>query len=528
MRDISKNQPRTSQRSFPLPDIPPDQSVLPTAARLSKQQVTRKKRSPIRFLLTSASLGLLIFGIALLFLYQGIHLGQNMQFENTAHPSFIAQLRKLSRHFFAGNATVLHGEADGRINILLLGRAGEHYPGKNLTDTVMIMSINTTTKQVALLSLPRDLYVPIADGNWYTKLNSLYQYGLSQQEGVAPLQQTIEAITGAPIHYFITVDFDGFEKIVDTLGGISIDVPRDFYDPRYPGKNYSYETFEIQKGWQTLDGATALKYVRERHDDPAGDFGRAKRQQQVIQAIKNKAFSLGTFLNINTFNRLVETLGESVKTDMSLEDMAHFIELSRTLDTQNVTTLVIDAWKKESLLRVSHVQVGDIAAFILVPRVGNWNELKDASENIFRRDEQERRKRAIVDEKATVTLFFAKTDSVASERLATLLKEELGFVSVDTVPLPAFHNRPEKSIIVEQIPLAKPFSLDALLKKFTLEQAATLPFSSSRGANHDYQIVMGTDLAELFSLSEGDAELNTGEDTGFSEPLPPQPQQKKK
>jgi len=521
---IKKNTEREVRRPFLLPNTERDSSDTPSSLKASPP----KKRRHFRFLLSFISLCLLIFGIAFLFLYKGVRLGQSMQFENTAHQSFITQLKHLTGRFFSSQTILLRGEEEGRVNILLLGRAGEHYPGRNLTDTIMIMSIDTTTKQVALLSLPRDLYVPIADSDLYTKLNSLYQYGLSQKEGTALIEQTIEAITSTPIHYFITLDFDGFEKIVDTLGGVSVDVPRDFYDPRYPGKNYSYETFEIKKGWQTLDGATALKYVRERHDDPAGDFGRAKRQQQVIQAIKNKAFSLGTFFYTNTLNRLIDTLGESIKTNMSLDDMTRFLELSRTIDTTNVTTVVIDAWKKESLLRVSHIQVGDIAAFILVPRVGNWSELKDVSENIFHRDEKEKRKQAIIDEKATVTLFFAKTDSAASKRLATLLEEELGFAMVDILPLPVFHNRPEKSIIVEQSRLTKPFSLDELLKKFTLEKTTALPFPSLSGTDNDYSIIIGKDLAEILTLSEGDTELNTRDDTSFSEPLPPQPKQKKK
>lgn len=445
-----------------------------------------------------------------------------MQFENTARHSFVASLQKLTHNFFSSQPDLLNGEEQGRINILLLGRAGEHYPGKNLTDTVMVMSIDTRAKKVALLSLPRDLYVPIGTTDLYTKLNAVYQYGLSTEEGVAPLRKTIETITDTPIHYFVTVDFDSFEKIVDTLGGINIEVPRDFYDPRYPGKNYSYETFELKKGWQILDGATALKYVRERHDDPAGDFGRAKRQQQVLQALKDKAFSLGTLFNIVTLNQLLRELGESVKTDMAVEDMGRFLELSRSLDTKNVTTVVIDAWKKESLLRVSHLQVGPIAAFILVPRTGNWSEIHDVSTHIFNREEQAQRKQAILQENSSIALYFHKKDFEAQKRLTAILKEELGFENVTPLSLSSFPNQPEKSIIVERTPLARPFSIDELLKKFSFERATALPFTP-RETTADFSIVLGSDLASTLSLDEGDTLLNSLEDTSFSEPLPPQP-----
>ncbi|MBP9728214.1 MAG: LCP family protein [Candidatus Moranbacteria bacterium] len=523
MDDFKKNTPPRAPQPFILSQEKgsfEDSGVLPGSRPITR--APQKNRSLWRFSLSLIATGLLIISGILFFIYQGVSLGENMQFENTARQSFVTSLQKLTHNFFSSQPDLLQGEEQGRINILLLGRAGERYPGKNLTDTVMIMSIDTSAKKVALLSLPRDLYVPIGDTELYTKLNAVYQYGLSTKENVAPLRKTIETITGIPIHYFVTVDFDGFEKIVDTLDGINIEVPRDFYDPRYPGKNYSYETFELKKGWQILDGATALKYVRERHDDPAGDFGRAKRQQQVIQALKDKAFSLGTLFNIVTLNQLLHELGESVKTDMAVEDMGRFLELSRSLDTKNVTTVVIDAWKKESLLRVSHLQVGPIAAFILVPRTGNWNELRDVSTSIFNRNEQVGRKQAILQEKPSVALYYYKNDFEAQRRLTTILRDELGFDNILPFSLSAFPNQPEKSIIVERTPLAKPFSIDELLKKFSFERMSTLPFTP-RETTADFSIVLGTDLATALSLDEGDTLLNSLEDTSFSEPLPPQP-----
>ncbi len=489
---------------------------------------TEKKSSFLwRSFLTLLALGTLLCLLVLgFFLVKGVSLSERIQFENTPSHSLVTTLQNLGS-FLGEDSHTLEGETDGRINILLLGRAGEHYPGKNLTDTVIILSINLDTKQVALLSLPRDLYVPIGDTTLYTKLNSVYQYGLSNEEGTDPLTKTLERITGSPIHYFITLDFDGFEKIIDTLGGISLEVPRDMRDTRYPGKNYSYETFEIKKGWQTLDGATALKYVRERHADPEGDFGRAKRQQQVIQAVKNKVFSLGTLFNIATVNRLLTTLGDSVKTDLSLEDMARLFQLSHTLDTKNVTTVVVDAWKKESLLRVSHVQSGDVSAFILVPRVGHWGEIADTSETLFKRDELTRRKRALEQESSTVTLFTTPADSKTALKIGDFLQEELGFSRVTVSPLLPLNKQEEESTIVGQAELAKPYSLDELLKRFSLHTIPTLPFDPPSGTLSDFNIVLGSDVIEAFSLSNEPLDSAQENDPSFSEPLPPQPKKKR-
>lgn len=471
----------------------------------------------ILVLLFLAALGATSF-----FLFKSLSVGRSIQIQNT-NTSIFSDMKNLAASYFTDKHPILKGEENGRINILLLGRAGEHYPGKNLTDTVMVMSIDTVSKKVALLSLPRDLYAPIPDTNLFTKINSLYQYGLSQDAGATPLRASVEEIIGQTIHYFFVLDFDGFEKIVDALGGISVDVVKDFYDPRYPGKNYSYETFEIKKGWQTLDGATALKYVRERHNDPEGDFGRAKRQQQVIQAIKDKAFSLGTFFNIFAVNKMLDALGESVKTDMAIDEMESFLKLARSLDTENVASVVVNAWQKESLLRVSHIQVGSVAAFILVPRVGNWSEINELSENIFRLDALKERRDKIVGEKATLTIFSSPENFSAAEKIKSIISE-MGFEKVSVSSSPALKNLPEQSMIVDRSGLRKPFSLDELIKKFFLKKEAgfdtgilTEPMSNTS----DFAIIIGSDLADKLSFDE--ESVATPPDDGFSELLPPQP-----
>jgi len=450
-----------------------------------------------------------------------------MQFESTKKLSFVSSFKELGSRFFSGEDKKLRGEEEGRINILLLGRAGERYPGRNLTDTVMIMSIDTKKRQVALLSLPRDLYVPIGDqAGFFTKLNAVYQYGLSNGLGIAPIIGSVETVIGTDIHYFMTLDFDGFEKIIDTVGGISVNVPRDFYDSRYPGKNYSYETFELKKGWQTLDGATALKYVRERHDDPEGDFGRAKRQQQVLQAVKNKVFSLGTLLSHVTTHRLMETLGESVKTDLTLDDIARLSKLAREIDTQNVTNVVIDAWKKESLLRVSHVDVSGVPAFILVPRVGNWSEIQDVNTNIFERTQKEQEKIAIQKEAPTLTLYGKGADRAILEKIALYIREELFFPTVTVLTISPLDKRPERSIMREEGVLEKPFSTNELLRRFSPERVSDLPIApNNKVPTSDFDLLVGSELISAFSLDDTPENFPL-EDATFSVPLPPQPKKK--
>ena len=474
-------------------------------------------------------LGILL-GISLLFIgtlgflgYKAFSVSQKVRYESTSSSSVLSQIKDLAKGILPEKHTLLHGEENGRINILLLGRAGEHYPGRNLTDTIMVASIDTETKKVALLSLPRDLYVEIPNTHLYTKINALYQYGLDNKTGVVPIEEAVETITGEKIHYFFVLDFDGFEKAIDTLGGVHVDVVKDFYDTRYPGKNYSYETFELKKGWQTLDGKTALKYVRERHDDPDGDFGRAKRQQQIIQAVKDKAFSVGTFLNPFVINGLLDTLGESIRTDIPPEDIQSFIELSKSLDTKNTTTVVIDAWKKESLLRVSHIMVGSTNAFILVPRTGNWSEVQDVSKNIFALDTIKRRREAIQKEAASLAILYRPQDFQSAKKISELAKEEFGIQEVSLTALETFENSQRESIIVDRSSLSKPFSLDELLKKLPLTRKETLQASLSPQEKSDFILFLGNDLAEELSFEESAVDPRTLDDNLPTEPFLPQP-----
>jgi len=402
--------------------------------------------------------------------------------------------------------TPLKGEREGRINILLLGAAGEHKPGGNLTDTIMIMSIDTKDKKVALFSLPRDLYAQIPDTQTYTKINSLYPIGVKQNSGTDIIKKTVEKITGITLNYYIVIDFDGFKKVIDEIGGINVTSARDIYDARYPGPNYSYETFSLSKGFHVFDGTTALKYVRERHDDPEGDFGRAKRQQQVIQAVKNKLFSVQTLLDVLALNNILNTLGESIRTDIAFEDIDRFIKISKEVDMQNITNVVADAWKSDSLLKVSHVTLGNTVAFVLVPRVGNYSEIQDLEKNIFNLDELKKRQKTIAEEKAAIEIVNRSGDSQLAIKIQKLLREKLGMKDVAVV-------QKSQDSIVSQTTVTdnsggtKLFTLDELIKKLPAHMAddpATLSEQTMNTASSSYDMIitLGSDLIDTYKYEE--------------------------
>jgi LCP family protein required for cell wall assembly len=447
----------------------------------SKNEAGKKRDVPVKKKFLKIFFRILILTALILALAWGGYFvfkigdtGRKIGIDNEKY-SVIENVGSMFSSIITYNGKTLKGEKDGRINILLLGTAGKGKPGQNLTDTIMMLSIDTKNKKIALLSLPRDFYAKIPETSFYTKINSIYQYGISRKEDADPIKKTMEEITGAPVHYFIILDFDGFKKIIDDIGGINVKVERDIYDSRYPGPNYSYETFEIKKGLHFLDGETALKYVRERHDDPEGDFGRAKRQQQVMQSTKSKVFSLQTLLNPITLDKLLSDLGDNIKTDIGMDEIESFINLAKKSDTQNITNLVVDAWKKDSILKVSHVFAGGIQAFVLVPRVGNYSEIQDLYRNIFDLDLIRRRKAEIEKENAGITIINQSKYKNLDSKIKDILENKMKIKNIEIADSKNSQLR-ENSYVSDRTNGQKIFTLDEIIKILKIKfRSSNLP-----------------------------------------------------
>ncbi len=231
-----------------------------------------------------------------------------------------------------------------RINILLLGidRRGNKGWGYR-TDTIIIVTVDPVNGTAGMLSIPRDLYLEIP-GCKEDRINTANVYGYNRCKypggGPALLKRTIEYNFGIPIDYYIMVDFKGFEQIVDTLGGIDVNVPRTLHDTRYPdpkpGDPYGMKTVHFDPGWQHMDGKRALEYARSRMS--TSDFDRADRQQRILLAIRDKAMSLDLIPKLPS---LFATMGNMVKTDMSLDEMIELARLAPQIDMNNIKRVVI-------------------------------------------------------------------------------------------------------------------------------------------------------------------------------------------
>jgi polyisoprenyl-teichoic acid--peptidoglycan teichoic acid transferase len=234
--------------------------------------------------------------------------------------------------------------SDERINVLLLGidrRGGEGWGYR--TDTIILVSVDPINKTTAMLSIPRDLQLPIP-GNGEDRINTANVYGTANKYpggGPALLKRTIEVNFGIPIDYYVMIDFQGFEQIVDTLGGIDVNVPKTLHDTQYPdprpGDPYAFKTIHFDPGWQHMNGKRALAYARSRMS--TSDFDRAKRQQLILVAIRDKALSLNLLPKLPT---LAATMANTIKADMSMEQMLELARLAPQIDTSNIRQVVIE------------------------------------------------------------------------------------------------------------------------------------------------------------------------------------------
>jgi len=421
-----------------------------------------------------------------------------------------------------------------RINVLILGKAVPNYPGADLTDTIMLASINPETYESALLSIPRDLLVKVPGTNQQTKINAVYVQGLKsggQQKGIEMLEQVVSDITGQKVDYYVMVNFSAFQQAVDALGGVDVNVTDDIYDDRYPGPNYSYETFQIDKGWHHLDGATALQYVRVRHNS-GGDFGRALRQQQVIEASKDKFFAKrGLRESLDFFNGMLKIVEANVKTDIGFGDYLPFLFLLKDINVHQVVNKVLDN-SPGGLLMDYHPVMGRVVAYTLLPRAGNYFETRRLAANIFHFDEIARRDSARSQEGATVAVLTAgkyayyrsQVENVlrgqgyqivsaqadvgtvnlwqrkADSRLPAVSGQNRGSITSDSLidKITLSPDNLNKTLIYDNAEGAKPFSLDDLSQR--LDSQVSLYKDPNISA--DFVVFLGDNVKDVFQKAD--------------------------
>jgi LCP family protein required for cell wall assembly len=204
---------------------------------------------------------------------------------------------------------------------------------------MVVVTVDPESKAAGVLSIPRDLWVDIpgfAPGRINTAhfLGDAYNY---PGGGPALAKKTVQRNLGVPIHYYVRVNFSGFRRIVDTLGGITVEVERPIRDDRYPDEHCGYMSIYIPKGVQHMDGETALQYARSRHG--SSDFDRARRQQKVLFAIRDQALRLNILPRLP---QLLRTTGDTVQTDLQPREILALAQIGVQIQPEEIRTAVID------------------------------------------------------------------------------------------------------------------------------------------------------------------------------------------
>lgn len=288
-------------------------------------------------------------------------------------------VRQITHILYPGQK-LLKGEADDRINFLLLGMGGEGHDGPYLTDTIIIASFKPSTKEAALFSVPRDMVVLYK--NSYTKINNIYTYG--QQDGGQGgelMKQVVSDTFNIPIHYYGVVDFEGFIKIIDSIGGIKVTVDKAFSDYQFPTADYKTQTISFSAGEQKMNGLTALRFARSRHGNngEGSDFGRIKRQQKILLAMKEKITSFNTWINPKKITSIFSLMNQYTKTDMEPWEAVKIAHLAKGLKTQDIITQSIDDRPGSYLIS----GIASTGAYILQPIGGNYTKIQELVKNIF-------------------------------------------------------------------------------------------------------------------------------------------------
>ncbi len=413
------------------------------------------------------------------------------------------------------------------INLVLLGYGGGNHDGAYLTDSIMVVSIDPQTQKIFLISIPRDLWVKIpTDGptSSYWKINAAYELGLDdtnyphkQAQFKGPdggghlAEYMVSQVTGFPIDYFVGMDFTGFKHTIDTLNGVDIQVETAFTDSQYPidGKETDlcghqpseiphldqqaassspelvypcrYENLHFDAGLQHMDGERALSYVRSRHSFQDGtDFGRAKRQRNLLVAVKQKIFSAGFIPQVIPFTT---SLGDDFRTDLTLDDVKTLIENANILNKYKIETVSIQDYLTDA--------TSDDGQAILQPKDGleHWTNIHTYLQDIITGKPQQTP--AIVQVQNGTTI--PGLAGLAVNRLKDKNIQVLSPINSIT------HVSPQTTITVYDNNVNSA-DIDVLKKEFGVDTV----LNSSKQSNYNVLVIVGND----YNMKEGKRVLN--------------------
>lgn len=458
-------------------ELPPDLLEL-----AKKQQKHSETSSPRRKKFLSLGKLVVYLGVAIVisflsFSYRTLSSVSNLLNDDTPLYKQISQLVNPADK-------AIEGEAENRVNILLIGKGGKGWSGGELADTIIIASIRPSTHAVAMISLPRDLYVDIPTLGW-RKINNATAHGKATNYpggGEKLMEDVVQTVTGLPIHYYATVDFTAFRDVVDELGGIDVTVEKSLYDPYYPTYDFGYQTVSIDAGEHHFNGEQALQYARSRKT--TSDFDRARRQQKVLLAMKDTFLSIDTLFHPTKIIGILDSLGPHVSTNMKMWEMTRLVNLVKDVQPSLIVNTVVD--NREG--GVVHSETTPDGAYILVPNAGfgNFADIQKIAGNVFDQT-------AIAKEQARIEVQNGtKEVGLAQDTADKLLRKNYAVVNVGNIES---DTESGTTTIYDLSNGAAPLTIKALEKEFGVASTSFAPpFLASDAKTITYRDLRATSL----------------------------------
>jgi LCP family protein required for cell wall assembly len=387
---------------------------------------------------------------------------------------------------------LLKGEGDGRVNIVLFGKGGTGHAGADLTDTIIVASIDPLNKTTTLVSIPRDLWVTVP-GAGSSKINAVYANAKSralnkdsadkekaERAGIDAEQQVISQVLGIPIHYYGMVDFAGFKQAVDIVGGVDINVPPELAVQEHlwdetTGRNYY---LNVPAGLQHFDSTRALFFTRSRHTSPRGDFDRAERQRLFIQSLSQKILSAGTYTNPVKISQLMNAFGDHMSTDLSISNALRLSDIGKGMDLSKLKSVGL-ADPPNNFVRTDNVNgqsvVRPTAGFGDYSQIQNYirNTLKDPY---------------LAKENATIAVLNGTPISgLASKKADQLKSYGYNVTVVGDAPTQNY----SQTILIDLTGGKKPFTRNYLERRLDIKATTKLPDASIATQGVDFVIILG-------------------------------------
>ncbi|HEY5667541.1 MAG TPA: LCP family protein [Candidatus Saccharimonadales bacterium] len=387
--------------------------------------------------------------------------------------------------------SLLKGEGDGRVNIMLLGIGGDGHEGADLTDTIIIASIDPVNKKAALVSIPRDLWVTTPYGS--SKINAVYAYAKQRGQaqgkkaadaidyGLDQIQNELKTVTGITIHYRALVDFKAFEDAVNTVGGVDLNVTQEtsVTDYMYDEATHKPYTLKVTPGLQHFDGLRALMYARSRHTSARGDFDRSERQRLLIEAIVSKVASAGTYTNPVKLSSLMDNFGAHVDTDISIDDAIKMMRLGKQIGSSYDSIDLADP--AAPIFKTG--MVGSASVVLPVAGIGDYSKLQALLRSKLKDG-------YILKENANITVLNGTSwPGLAAQKADELKGYGYNVGTVDSAPTSNYTS----TVIVDLTNGKNPYTKNYLEKRFGVKSTTTLPDKTIQPGNASFVIILGQD-----------------------------------